>query len=292
MIYTKTANFPYPILSNDSDDYVDAIFNLDLEIIENTTEFIIKVNSEISSMFIVNILKEKRAKMMLVIKSKYNQFFEIKNYLEDEIRIDKKKVMLTNKSLMQIVIQANEDIVFDKNDDIDEFYKEFKSKIIVSKGNVLALSNVSIYDGSQKFPMDLFHKVLDETLDTDFKVHLDEEVIIIKYKDKEMMFENVGNRGLKGYVNPYLYIGLMQALTSFYNTYLNLKSDSPVLELDNIKDERCSMSTRNAKIFDLLTKKGIEEFELEDIDFVIEKISEKMLRKYAKQVIEEARYGD
>ena len=41
MIYTKKANFPYPVLMNFSDDYQDPEFSLDVMIKDNTDDFLI-----------------------------------------------------------------------------------------------------------------------------------------------------------------------------------------------------------------------------------------------------------
>lgn len=48
MIYTKKANFPYPVLMNFTDDYIDARFELDVNIKDNTDEYIVDVTWEIS----------------------------------------------------------------------------------------------------------------------------------------------------------------------------------------------------------------------------------------------------
>ena len=48
MIYTKKANFPYPILKKFTDDYKDPEFELDINIQDNTDEYTIKINWKIS----------------------------------------------------------------------------------------------------------------------------------------------------------------------------------------------------------------------------------------------------
>ena len=54
MIYTKRANFPFPLLTNTSDDYKKPKFDLDIELEENTNEFILSINADLSSTFIKN----------------------------------------------------------------------------------------------------------------------------------------------------------------------------------------------------------------------------------------------
>ena len=40
MIYTEKANFPYPLLTNNSPDYKNSIFDFDVDLNENTNEYI------------------------------------------------------------------------------------------------------------------------------------------------------------------------------------------------------------------------------------------------------------
>lgn len=60
MIYTKKANFPYPILMNFTDDYIDPEFELDVNIKDNMKEFILEIDWKISSKFIINIKSQGR----------------------------------------------------------------------------------------------------------------------------------------------------------------------------------------------------------------------------------------
>lgn len=66
MIYTKKANFPYPVLMNFSDDYLDPEFELDVMIKDNTDDFLIEVTWEISSAYIKDLLKQGKANLYLM----------------------------------------------------------------------------------------------------------------------------------------------------------------------------------------------------------------------------------
>lgn len=57
MIYTKKANFPYPVLMNFTDDYNEPEFELDVNIFDNTDDYKIKIDWKISSSFIRNLLQ-------------------------------------------------------------------------------------------------------------------------------------------------------------------------------------------------------------------------------------------
>lgn len=77
MIYTKKANFPYPILMNFTDDYIDPEFELDVNIKDNMKEFILEIDWKISSKFIKNLIKKEKASLILIIKSRDNQFYKL-----------------------------------------------------------------------------------------------------------------------------------------------------------------------------------------------------------------------
>ena len=78
MIYTKKANFPYPVLMNYTDDYQNAEFELDVNLRDNSDNYILDITWSVSSRFIQDLLKRGKAVLVLIIKSKDNQFFFLK----------------------------------------------------------------------------------------------------------------------------------------------------------------------------------------------------------------------
>ena len=74
MIYTKKANFPYPVLMNFTNEYKDALFELDVDLRDNSEEFFFDITWKISSKFIKKKLEDGSASIVLIIKSKDNQF--------------------------------------------------------------------------------------------------------------------------------------------------------------------------------------------------------------------------
>ena len=77
MIYKKDANFPYPILTNTSNSYENCNFTLDVNLEENTNDYIFEIKYDISSEFITRLLERGQAELILVIKSKDNKFFNL-----------------------------------------------------------------------------------------------------------------------------------------------------------------------------------------------------------------------
>jgi len=78
MIYKKDANFPYPILTNTSSNYVECNFNLDIKLNENSESYGFELIYEIDSEFIRKLLQNQQAALILVIQSKDNKFYEVK----------------------------------------------------------------------------------------------------------------------------------------------------------------------------------------------------------------------
>ena len=88
MIYKKEANFPYPLLTNTSDSYEHCEFILDIDLQENTDYYQLNVTSEVESEFLKNLIQTQQAKLILVIQSKDNKFYDVK-LKEDQITIPK-----------------------------------------------------------------------------------------------------------------------------------------------------------------------------------------------------------
>ena len=78
MIYTKKANFPYPVLMNFTDDYNEPEFELDVNIFDNTDDYKIKIDWKISSSFIRNLLQLGKADLIFIVKSRDNQFYRLR----------------------------------------------------------------------------------------------------------------------------------------------------------------------------------------------------------------------
>ena len=84
MIYKKDANFVEPQIesqstknintTNTSNSYDNCSFILDIDLEENTNEYIFEIKYDITSPFIQGLLKNGQATLILIIKSKDNTF--------------------------------------------------------------------------------------------------------------------------------------------------------------------------------------------------------------------------
>ena len=275
MIYKKDANFPYPILTNTSNSYDNCSFILDINLEENTNEYIFEINYDITSPFIEKLLQNGQATLVLIIQSKDNKFFNIE-YGQKAKSISKSRISLSKRTTIQLFIQSNEEINFKNNYDLSSFYEEFKDEIDVPKNSILGFSNSVIFDGSTNKPLELFEKKVNPNLKSDVKIELGSETIIINYKNESLQFTDLPQSST--FNNPYVYMGLQKAL---YRFIVNNSEDHEEVDLDEIEPPSDGL---DFKLYNLMKKKKISELNIENIDEVIYSISDKMLEKYTAAV--------
>lgn len=275
MIYKKDANFPYPILTNTSNSYKNCDFKLDVELKENTNDYRFEIKYEINSPFIINLLKNGLAQLILVIQSKDNKFFNLS--LEDKFKeISKSRISLSKRTTIQLLIQAKENINFENNNDLSSFYNEFKSEIVVPKHSILGFSNTVIFEGSNAKPLDIFEKKINPNMKSDIKIEIGNETIIINYKNENLQF--IDSPISSTLNNPYVYMGLQKAL---YRFIVNNGQGEEEVDIDEIDPPSDGL---DFKLYNLMKSKMISELSIENIDEVIYSISDKILEKYVTAV--------
>lgn len=274
MIYKKDANFPYPLLTNTSSSYSNSNFILDIELEENTQGYRFEIKYDLDSDFMLKLLESEKAQLILVVQSRDNKFYNIelgKNF----IVIHKSRISLSKRTIVQLLIKSNEEINFKDNDDLNAFYDEFKSEIIVPKNSILGFSNTVTFEGSTNKPLELFEKKVDPDLKSDIDIELASETIIIKYKNDSLQFtDSPISQTLN---NAYVYMGLQKAL---YRFVINNGEDGEV-DLDEIDVPENGL---DLKLYNLMKKKMVNEVSLENIDSVIYLISDKILEKFTTAV--------
>lgn len=279
MIYNKKANFPYPLLINNTKDYREPRFEFDVELSENHSEFILNIYCEINSDFIKQKIKSKEARLLLIIKSTDNQFFELEGIEHNTQKISKSRLALSSKTTIQLMVQAISEIGFTENQDISDFYRAFSEEIVVDRGMALGFSNIIIFDGSQRNPYELFEKKVDEKIDSDIKIELTHETILIVYKSDIIQFADLPqSRNLN---NPYLYMGLQKALMAFLIRFAEESAEEGV-DIREVDEMQCS--PLEEKLLSLMRSKDIERFDLTTIDSIIYLISDDILTKYVETV--------
>ncbi|PEZ82970.1 hypothetical protein [Bacillus sp. AFS017274] len=276
MIYKKDANFPYPVLTNTSTSYENSSFLLDVKLEENTNDYRFEIEYEISSAFIKELIATGDAVPILIIQSKDNKFYKLEQN-QIAIEVPKRRVSLSKRTSIQLHIQSTKEINFSENGDLSSFYDAFKDEIIVPKNSLLGFSKIVVFEGSIQKPLVLFEKKLDENLSSDIKVELGPETIIIHYRKEEFQFNGVGSS--QAFNNPYIYTGLRTALQRFISQYSEQGEDyvdlTQITQPENLLD---------FKLYQLMTKKMIDEVSIDNIDEVISLISDKIIEKYVGAV--------
>ena len=137
MIYRKDANFPYPLITDrDDSGYNDLYFTIDVGLEENSEDYRFEVEREIESSFIEKQLEEGKAELIFIIQAKDNKFFNMDSN-DRFVSIPKSRLSLSKRTSIQVIIKSKEDISFEYNDDLNEFYNSFKKDIIVPKNSIL-----------------------------------------------------------------------------------------------------------------------------------------------------------
>lgn len=283
MIYRKDANFPYPILTNTSSSYENSQFILDVQLHENVHHYRFDFTVEIDSDFINQLISQGRAQLVLVIQSKDNKFFRIEPN-QKSITISKSRISIYNRTSIQMYIQSKEEIEFKENHDLSEFYEEFKNEIIVPKYSILGFSNIVMFDGSYSKPLDLFEKKLNPNLESDIKIELGSETIIIHYKNEHLQFNTLPMSNTLN--NPYIYMGLQKALQRFIAHYGDEDEQVDLEQIDPPTDQL------DFKLYQLMKKKMVDELSIDTIDEVIYVISDRIIEKYAAAVKGLSSYGN
>lgn len=278
MIYTKKANFPYPVLMNFTDDYKDAEFECDVALKDDANDYMIEIDWEISSEFIRDQLESGNASLVLIIKSKDNQFHILPYGEKLHKKISRTRLCLNARTVMQLMILSNKEISFKDNTDINEFYEESRNEIVVHPGQVLGFSNTVIFDGSQDKPYELFEKRVDETISSDVEIRLGEETILIVYKNRAYEFNDLPNGRELNY--PYIYLGLQKALCAFL-VHMNPEFPEEGIMIDEIEPPENALES---KLYSLMQAKNISELTWDNLDEVIYTLSDNIVGRYSDVV--------
>lgn len=228
------------------------------------------------------MIRNDQAQLVFIIQSKDNKFFHLKAN-QHRISIPKSRISLNKRTSIQLHIQALNTISFADNNELNNFYHVIKDEIVVPQYSLLGYSNVVLFDGSIKKPYDLFSKNLDENLNSEIKIELGQETIVIHYKKPEFYFQHYSKSNMLN--NAYIYAGLTKALQSFI---FNNGEDGDV-ELEEINEPDGSL---DLKLYQLMINKNINNINLDNIDEVIYKVTDRVIEKYSGALEELLNRGD
>ena len=284
MIFKKEVTFPYPILAPFNEDYPQADFNLDVRFQETPDQkyYEFEITYSLTSSFLSQLLKDKKAKIKCVIYSHDSQIYDL-DPQDRTIKVPRNFISLKKRTNIQLSIVAAEPISFESNKDLDPFYRSLGSSIVVEPNYLLALSNIVNFNGELRRPYDLFKYSIDPTLSSEIVFDTSGELIHIKFRDKDYLYKQGGKSNALNF--HYVYMGLEKALAQFIfensegGDALNL-SDVPV-DLGNLLHEKLRL---------FMIGKGIETLSLETLEKTIEEISENIISKHNQAVLRGHRY--
>lgn len=140
----KSNQFPYPVLNNNLDDYLNSEFNAKLQIIEQTPlQITLNVQYDLQNPGIKELITNEQATYAIHVEgasSSYRKLFTPKNpSIDDFITFDLSPGDISAKMEFNPIIIATEDIVSFKNNDFNTlYYGEDFSIPNIQKGDILA----------------------------------------------------------------------------------------------------------------------------------------------------------
>lgn len=282
MIFNKATVYPYPIYSNTSLDYVDPLFNVTVELTEEDQEYVMVLETELQSKFLQSLIAQGFASMYIVMTSSTTSDLIP---FEKELRFVKEKLDLGNKIRFQLYIIAEKAFTFGLNNELDSYYRRIKDQIIIKSNMMIAMSNIVNFNGQIKKPFELFSWKYNPQLDSEIKIELSTDEIIIHHKEKDYRFLYNDDRRFLN--NHYIYLGLQKALMAMFHNNRDLE----FIDLEDSSEE-LEKSELDFKLINFLKVKGITRFSLDEIDHVISQISDGIIAKQAKAVRKISSYAD
>ncbi|MEB8123849.1 hypothetical protein NGH92_03335 [Staphylococcus succinus] len=284
MIYDKDVAFPYPVLTNSNNGYINSSFEFDIsELLDDGDNYIFEIKYNINNTFINYLIDKNKAVLVFIIYSQDNYFIRLKAE-QRKIIIPKRKLSLSNRTTIQLHIQSLEAISMSDCNELDVFYDKYKEQITLSKHVLLGYSNLVKYQGSEYSSLELFKRSIHPEYKNAFEIELDEDSIILKFNDLKYLIANDDSNNL---LNMYLYVGLSRALHSFIMN--NNTENEEFIDLNSLNAHQ--MNNLDSKLLSLMLNKGIEEIDYENIDDVISKISNNLVEKYANSIERVMNYG-
>lgn len=278
MIYSKDAVFPYPILSRTSSSYQENYFDFNVNQIEETEDsYIFPFEYQISSPFIERLLKDGKATLIFIVQSGDN-YFERIEYGKNSITLRKKRLSLSRRTKLQLHIQTLEEINLKEASDLNPFYYQFRDQIIIKKNSLLAYSDEVVFEGDEIKSVDLFEQSINSELEVPFKIEVTSEIIKLIFRDKKYNFSSGNLR--KSVRNMYFYLGLNRALVGFIQEY---GKEEEFISLTEMQEPEKDI---HIKLRELMLNKNITELDFENLDIIIQKMSDGIIEKFVEGVKE------
>lgn len=141
----KTDMFPYPVLHEELDDYVNSLFDVNIQLFEETPfKTIYKISFELLDEKLTSLIKDNLACFAVHVEgeaSSYRKLFKLSKS-ETDIEISFKSDEISKKIFVNSMLLAKEDIYNYSNPNFNSLYYGNNLEIpIIEKGEILAFKN-------------------------------------------------------------------------------------------------------------------------------------------------------
>jgi hypothetical protein len=154
-------------------------------------------------------------------------------------------------------------------------YLRYKNEITIDKNCILALSNVERFDGDTNKPFELIKYQIIDNQDEDLIIDIEREYVVLKFNNKEMLYDGYKNKNHFCY--HYVYLGLQKAL-------LSMVISDKYRDIMTLDDDYYDDNALHRKIYRFLKIKKVKSLDFDNVDEVISLISDGILRKHYRAV--------
>lgn len=247
------------------------------------SEYVFEFDYDISSEFIKKLILENKVSLIFIVYSIDSQF-KVIPYGTKEISFPKNRLSLKRNTKVQLQLQTNEEISFKTCTELTPFYDNLKEEITVPRYSLIGYSEIETYLGSSNDSITLFESSVNPNIKSAFEVELGSQTITLVFRNAEYALNALTNTG--NLQNMYFYIGLAKALGQFVNENLSDSPDEEYVDIDSVSKEQSN--DLNQKLLDLMINKGVQSIGLDNIDEVIDQISDQIIERFVNEVKEVA----
>lgn len=231
----KNVNFPYPVLSNFNDDYLNVHFIAgSTGVLEKTKKYsVIKTNVEITDSEIEELLDQGKAKIIVKIYCKSTKYREIKEIKRgfDEIKLQ--NIDVNQNVDLSTFIVANEDLKHYCSPNFNQVFKE--NAFYIEKGSILAIGKIeNLYiekDINEFTKMNSVIKIVDsEKHNVPMSVQFDDEVIKIFLSTENYKIYSKYSKFCTPVINSMIIIPCL--------TFVLDKISSPDVDIEDYKEKK------------------------------------------------------
>lgn len=129
--------YPYPVLSNTTDDYINSSFNMDLQPYKGLREICLSISLQLDNEEIRQLIVNEKAEYVIHIECPYTSYRTVIKTDETEIKKNISEHKLNGKVTVCAFIVAKDELVDYYNKSFNEDYE--KMTFTLHRGNVIAV---------------------------------------------------------------------------------------------------------------------------------------------------------